>query len=385
MNTDWAKKIAKAAAALLYGCQPCPAEPLVGYDTLALARYCDTYLQAPELPAVSTLMTTFGNPIPCLKKALSKKSLKLVQIDLKDATCWRNKTCPPNTSKLTDWADIARKSRQISRLAKAYPSTEFWISPWLEHDIKSPTTIRKACTVALRQCKTCKCVNSPHTGSRPKEIALELHGTTTTAFMISADGASTFEADTLSTDGNQFNHAKAGSYATFAWWYELNLRCSGEETFTAPQKRTEQPTIDQFQQAFEIVTTEEAKPEPPRGKCKKERPLDAIARETSRPNARNNCNGQPKPTTQNKAILVIRPIGTTQPIPILDRTGNQVGCFRHSGTPSQDGLEKWYIAGCSDQTPSRLRADLRGEWGWVQLPNQDCIPINAIRRTGSLK
>src|SRR5688572_26953264 len=74
-----------------------------GYDVLGLAKYCDTYLSAPNLPAVSTLLNTFGDPLPCLRRKLDTGSLSLVQVDLMDATCWRNRVCPPGTPALTDW------------------------------------------------------------------------------------------------------------------------------------------------------------------------------------------------------------------------------------------------------------------------------------------
>ena len=103
-----------SAIGILASCsQPAFCETIPGYDALALARFCDTYLKAPRLPALSTLLNTFGDPIPCVDRAAARGGLKLVKIDLIDATCWRNKVCPAGVPKPDDLKTIDFKSNEL--------------------------------------------------------------------------------------------------------------------------------------------------------------------------------------------------------------------------------------------------------------------------------
>jgi len=81
---------------------------IAGYDVLGLAKYCDTFLKSPKLPAVSVLMRSFGDPLPCLRRRIAMGGITTVQFDLRDATCWRNNACPKGTPRLTDWNDIRK-------------------------------------------------------------------------------------------------------------------------------------------------------------------------------------------------------------------------------------------------------------------------------------
>jgi len=77
--------------------------PVQGYDVLGVAMYCQEFLQAPKMEAMSVLMNTFGDPLPCIRKRIKQGGLKLVQIDLIDATCWRNNKCPAGVPKPDDF------------------------------------------------------------------------------------------------------------------------------------------------------------------------------------------------------------------------------------------------------------------------------------------
>jgi hypothetical protein len=370
--------------ALLFGAVSVPnavdATPLKGYDALGLAKYCRTFLAAPSLPAVSTLLDTFGDPLPCLDRALKRGKTKLVQIDLRDATCVRNRVCPPNTPPLTDWKYLRQKAQQVNSLARKHREVEWWVSPFLEHDFADPKVILRACSEVSKGCPRCLCINSPFLGARPKGLPIELHGTKTRSFMVSADGSSSFDADNLNSDGNGFQHRTSGEYVTFAWWPELNLRCTGQRAWVFPNDRTTRPTKDQFEHAFQLMKQEQRRPTPP-PQCRRIKRLSKESGEIHKTNAEQFCNGLPALARGNKPTLIIEKSGRLgDRLNLLNSDGESVGCYAYGG-PFQK-LHRWYLGTCSGQTPIELYKDLGSEWGWVNLGGGDCLEVNAIRRSG---
>ncbi len=354
-----------------------------GYDVLGLAKFCDRYLQAPRLEHVSTLARTFGDPYPCLQKAANRGGLKSIQVNLRDATCFRNKVCPPGTPSLTDWKDIKKLASELNnKIAIQYPHIKTYVSPYLEHDFKDANIIKKACDVALQACPTCTCINEPFSGTRNTGHILELHNTKVTAPMVSGDGASMFDGDNIKNDGNKFQHRDAGSIITYGWWNALNLRCQGEKNFTPIHQRTERPTEDQFQQAYKILTTEEDKiPDAPKY-CKSLRKVEG--KEIYKPNAEKYCNGAPNENDPrgDRPLLIIKKGGKfNQKMRVLNSAGKEVGCFAYYGT-FESGLHRWYVGSCSKQKPYELYQALGNEWGFADLGNGNCLVFNSLRRMG---
>lgn len=357
------------------------AETIPGYDAIGLARFCPRYLQAPKLPALSTLLNTFGDPLPCVEKRIAMGGLEVLQVDLIDATCWRNNKCPPGVPRPTDLKEIRRRAKTVQPIAAANPQMETWVSPALEHDVKDEKTVVAMLEAAQKGCPACKVINSPFTGATPKGYKVELHGTKTTAFSISGDGASSFDADNLSSDSNGFEHRTAGRHTTFVWFNELNLRCTGEKTFTPPLARTEKPTADLFEQAAAIMQPEQPQPPAPAACKSVRRPTQ---KEIYKPNAESYCNGAPEDPRGNKPLLIIkRPGKPGERLKILSPQGQEVGCFKYFGSFSDiPGTFRYYVGDCSGQTPAKLKRDLGNEWGFVQVGKGDCIAINSIRRMG---
>lgn len=358
------------------------AQTIHGYDALGLAKFCDRYLQAPKLPALSTLLRTFGDPVPCIERDIARGGKTDIQINLRDATCWRNKVCPKGTPSLTDWNDIKKLALEVNRLAVKYPTIRWWISPYLEHDFKDPKIIQKACQVSLSACPTCKCVNEPFSGTRNTGYPLELHNTKVSAWSVSGDGASMFDGDNIKNDGNNFQHRLAGSQFTFGWWNELNLRCQGEKNFVPIERRTSRPTADQFLQAHKILTTQEdAIPAAPRV-CKTVRKVQG--KEIYKPNAEKYCNGAPNENDVrgNKPLLIIKKGGSRgQKITVYASNGSRVGCFQYYGKYEGD-LHRWYMGDCSGDKPHELYKKLGNEWGFADLGGGQCLLFNSIRRMG---
>jgi hypothetical protein len=358
---------------------------ILSYDVLGLAMFCDTFLKAPKLPGLSTLMNTFGNPLPCVEKRISKGGMELVQVDLRDATCFRNKVCPPGTPALTDWKTLLARAQAVNKLAVKYPSIEWWLSAWLEHDIKDEPTVLLGCDVALKGCPTCQCINSPFSGARPPQLKLELHGTTkaSKAFSNSGDGASMFDADNIKNDGNDFQHRTSGSDQEHAWWNELNLRCTGEDHFTPPLQRTAFPELWQFQLAALILQNAEPNAPPAPKACTKVRSVNAKNGEIVKPLAERYCNGKKDDGRGNKPLLIFKKSGKKgDKIDVVSSDGKKVGCFQYYGTYTKPGLHRWYMGDCSKQNAWQLYKQLGNEWGFVKLGGGNCLKFNSVRREG---
>jgi hypothetical protein len=356
------------------------AQPLPGYDVLALARYCPTYLKAPKLPAVSTLLSTFGNPLPCIEQRIKEGGLQLIQIDLIDATCWRNKKCPAGVPKPDDLRVIEARAREVSVYAERYPGIRFQASPALEHDIKDAGRVALMLAAAKKGCPRCEPVNSPYSGSK-QGGKLELHGTTVKAPLVSGDGASSFDADNIAGDGNGYQHRISGTDATFVWWNELNLRTTGEKTFTPPLKRAVRPTLDQFVQAYRIaISAETPIPAAPR-LCKRVQTVNG--KEILKTNAEQYGNGVPPDVRGNKSMLILRKGGKKgDRMKVYSPAGKEIGCFKLYGPYSEKPLMRWYMGDCSGETPAQLYKEAGGEWAFVDLGRGDCLRINTIRRMG---
>lgn len=357
------------------------AETTPGYDVLGVAMYCDRYLAAPPLPAVSTLLNTFGDPLPCIEQRIQRGGIKIVQVDLIDATCWRNGVCPPGVPRPDDTREITKRAAQVLPLANKYPAVDFWVSSALEHDVKDSNRVKAMMQAAQAGCPKCKVIQSPMSGSVVAGYPVERHGTTASAFSISGDGSSIFDGDNIRSDGNGFEHRTAGSFTTFAWFNELNLRCSGEKSFTPPKQRTAKPSADLFRQAYLTMQPEQPKPPAP-AQCKTVR--DIKAPEITKPNAEAYCNGQPgvNDPRGNRPLLILKksaPRGTR--LNVLASNGKTVGCFKAYG-PYQAGLTRWYMGDCSGQSAAQLYDALGSEWGYLDLGSGNCLRFNSIRRQG---
>lgn len=364
-------------------------ETIQGYDVLGLAKYCDRFLAtAPTLPAVSVLLNTFGDPMPCVEAYIRKNPGKItdVQVDLVDATCWRNRVCTAGTPPLNDMNVMLQRAWIVNHYRNRNPQVRWSISPYLEHDIKSRVELQKAFDTVKHGCPKCAHVNSPMSGVSLPGVPEERHGTKVRAASVSGDGASMFDGDNLASDGNGFEHRTAGSYTTFAWFPEMNLRCTGEKKFTPVAKRTEKPTAELFRQAYLVMQPEKPVPAAPGGRCRQVVRVDGKRGEILKTNAESYCNGVPNDGRGNKPMLIISKAGRRgEKMKIYSSSGKEVGCFAYYGKYSDPKLHRWYMGGCSGQTPTQLYDSLGGEWGFADTGNGKCLLINAVRRMGTYR
>lgn len=351
---------------------------IYGYDALGMAMYCQTFLQAPKLPGLSTLLATFGDPLPCVEKRIAQGGLTDVQVDLIDATCWRNGVCPPGAPKPDDLKVIENRSRQVMLLAIGHPQVTFWVSPALEHDVKSPARVRQMMEAALKGCTDkagvshCQLINSPFSGATLPDVPTERHGNSVKSFSVSNDGASLF-------DSNSPQYRLNGTRFVFGWWNRLNLRYTGEKTFTPPLKRTCKPSADSFRQGNLLLQEPQQKPAIKPAKCKSVR--DVTAKEIWKTNSEDFCSNDPR---SDKAVLITKLKDNR--FSLINSQSKEIGCLKYYGSFSGiPGSYRHYIGTCSGQTPAKLFDAAGGEWLWLKRDNGECILVNSIRRLGSFR
>lgn len=391
------KKILLTLLLLLSACDiinpPTPEPPAVvrtppvkGYDVLAVAKYCDTLLNAPPLPAISTVLEIFGDPMPCIEQYIKKypNIVTDVQIDLVDATCHRNRVCPPGTPPLNDMNVMRQRAERMANYRNVYPNINWTLSPYLEHDIKSQVELQRAFDAVKLGCPKCNLINSPVSGTSIPGIPDERHGTKVSAFSVSGDGASSFDGDNIKNDGNSFQHRLSGSDTTFFWWNELNLRCTGEDKFVPIVSRTARPTSDQFLQAHKVITTEEpAKPAFPSG-CRTSRDIEGSKGEITKTNAEAYCNGVSEDGRGNRLLLILlnKHGSWREKMSILKSDGTKVGELAYYGKYSDKRFGRWYIGIGSKENPYELYTKVGNEWAFAKDKNNNCIRFNIIRRQG---
>lgn len=343
-----------------------------GYDVLGVARYCDRLLASPPVSYLSTLQGTFGNPLPCIERAIREwKTVRFVQVDLIDATCWRNRVCAPGVPHPEDLGAIERRAAEVQNYANVFPQVEWWVSPALEHDVKDPNKVRAMMQAAKRGCPKCKIINSPESGAHLPDYPSEHHGNVKKGFAVSNDGASIFDSDSVSyrTHGERF---------VAAWFPEMNGRTTGDKGFIMPDRRTCWPTADLMLQARLLL--EESKEEDFPGVCKRRRNLEA--RELWKTNAES-YSPCPHPDSRGNKYLFISRF-TDRTLDLIDKRGNKVGQLGYYGTYSGDrGYHRHYIGGPggSGESPIQMYNKVGGETLFVKR-GDECIRVNTIRRKG---
>lgn len=336
-----------------------------GYDALGMAKYCDNLLKAPPVPAISTLVQTFGNPYPCLTKLLKKWPVKVVQLDLIDATCHRNKVCAPKIPQPTDLRVLTKRARKAREFAQQHPLVEFHLSPALEHDVKDPKVVRAMCRAVNEGCPECLCVNSPFTGARPANIPVESHNPNENTFSLSTDGISIFDINTV-------RYNTKGEYTNYVWFPELNLRYTGEKRFVMPKQRTCKPPVWLFRQAYQTMQPEQPLPNPP-SVCKQTRGLKG--KELWKTNAESYCNRDPR---GNRPLFISQFDDPT--LDIIDAQGKKIAFMRYYGQ-FEHGYHRHYLGIGSGENPYKLFKKARGEHIFIKR-RDTCIRVNALRRLG---
>jgi len=139
-----------------------------------------------------------------------------------------------------------KQAEKVALLAEDFPKTDFWYSPWLEHDadLKLFRQCAKECkTVLPKRVKIVSCGLV-----RPRGIDEVHHSSPVKGkYIFSFDGMNMFDQDV--SDWMDM-HWRAKYF--FGWWPQLNGRKHIYDT-TPRQDRTHWPTPKQFNKAKKLM------------------------------------------------------------------------------------------------------------------------------------
>jgi len=346
------------------------AEPLQGYDILGLAKQ-DVGMIAKTIEpgtAVGTLLGTFGDPLPALDKLLQTGKVKAFRVHLINGTCWRNNNCEKGEPRPNDFRAMEARATAVRNLNDRYPNVACYISPVLEHDERHPDNVKRWFDIIQEAAPNCKQVVSAFTGVRPKKVLQEGHGATPSGDVISTDGNSFYDINTV-------RYGSGREALRLGWIHRFNLRTTGEKVFVPPSKRTAKATQDNIRQVSALLHPEEPKliGKPPQ--CKKVRELKD--KELWKTNSEDYNNGDKR---GNKPLLISK--YKNNRMDILDVRGNRVGCLQYYGPFSDGGgYYRHYAGSCSGDSAISLKGKAGSEWVFVNT-GKECLMVNAIRRKG---
>lgn len=382
------KKLLLAILFSVVGCSqitPYPVEPtptpavfrdvtpsLRGPDVLGLARQSLSRVRDSLLPhsAIGVLEGTFGPVVGPLDYEIAGGNVDAFRAHLTNGTCFRNHNCERGEPAANDLRSLGKRAAAFEALKEKYPAVACYLSPRLEHDETNKTLVNSWINTIHQFAPQCTVVISAFKGYVPQGVLVERHGNTAKGDIISNDGVSLFDANTDS-------YVNGGRLISFGWWYRLNLRTSGEKTWTPPTKRTARATSDEFNQARYLLVTPKP-PIPVLSACPRARELkttNEIWKTRSE-----DYNG--KDPRENKPSLIV-PGVYSKGFVISDPSGHTIGCLKYYGSYSGiKGTYRYYIGNCSGQNPEQLFI-AAGNQEWVCLKNGNTqFAVSSLRRSG---
>lgn len=372
----------------------CFAQAILGYDDLALAKFCDTALASPKLPARGTLLVTFGDPLPCLSKLVTAHSLKAVRIHGLNATCHRNKNCErADSASPTDVNVAGQRARLVHNWMQKFPNLDVYYSPLLEGDVQSSSQIKAVFDAAKKNCPKCILVQSRNSGAVMPGVLYEGHGNSAKGDIISNDGASIL-------DSNSIEYVKGAKKIAFGWYHGDNCRVQQDKdnSFTPakvikvpPSKRNCCATVKQKEHVYSVLIPPTPAPEFP-AFCQKKRTIKAP--EINKPAAETYM---PCPNSDSRGMkqLYISTITGKRgdKLDIVDVKGNRIGQFCNYGVYEKGPRHRWYVGDCgSKDWPADLKRKANGEWAFIKRTVTEkgkrlveCTRLNLVRREGNYR
>lgn len=349
---------------------PKPIPEFTGIDGLGLAMEPLPVIKKNLKPntSIGVLQGTFGNVIPKLRELLQTMKVDMFRAHLLNWTCFRNHNCESGEPTINDLVTLGNRAAQFENLHREFPQVQCYLSPALEYDTTDTSLIAAWLSKIRQKAPSCTPVLSPYKGALINGEFFEKHGNKAIGDFVSNDGESYFDSNT-----DIFN--SSGRVASLAWWNRLNLRTSGEKSWTPPSKRTATVWADEIRQAMFLLRNKKTN-KPQFKSCPNARELKSPEIWKTRSE---DYNGGDK--RENKAVLIVKGV-FSKGFTITNPQGKLVGCLRYfgpySGTP---GYFRYYIGNCSGQDPYNLMQDSGGEW--VCLKNGHTqFAVSAIRRSG---
>lgn len=348
--------------------------PKKGFDVLALAMIDPKMVidAADNDYALGVLDGTFGDIYPHLKIVLDSGKFTYVRLHLWDHTCYRGNKCPNSPWRPNSDGPIQARAAKFAQFMAHYPNIGYGLSPALEHDQKDSRVVNHWFDIIRGAAPKAELICSAFTGYCPSGVQIEKHGNTAKGSIVSNDGASLF-------DSNSIIYRTNGQQTVLGWFYECNLRFAGEKTFTDPLKRSCRPTYELFAQA-KLVLRAPVDPAPFPKDCQIKRDIEAP--EILKTNAESYCQGDVR---DNRPLYITTIKGAAgQRLSIYSPKNTRIGCLRYYGPYTNPKLSRWYSGTCSSNSPvDYYRA--AGEWAFIKRTTGnrvECTRFNTIRRLG---
>lgn len=338
-------------------------EPLRGPDLIGLAKQ-NVAMIADELApnsAVGVLEGTFGPAIPPLERLIRTGNVAAFRAHLGNGPCRRNNNCARGEPGPYDLKTMKTRATAFQALKQKYPSVDCYLSPYLEYDEKDKNLVRAWISVIEDSAPDCKIVLSAFTGWKPKGYLDEQHGNNKKGDVVSNDGVSLFDANSVSYRTN-------GNVLVLGWIHRFNGRLSSGGAFVPPKERKWQATRDNIRQVNRLLRPETLKPQTNCTEIKKPNLWKSNAEDYG-----NNTDGR-----GDKPLFI-----SSQKInnyTIHNISGARVGCAKFYGSYDGSGY-RYYVGSCSGHSGVTLMDAARSEWVLLKGGGK-CFLSNTIRRKG---
>lgn len=346
------------------------AEPIYGYDILALAKQPKEVVALAEPgKALGVLQGTFGDVIPALEREIRKGNTYAFRAHLTNGTCFRNQNCEAGEPGATNYGVLKKRAIAFQQLTDRNPWTKCFLSPRLEHDEKKREVVNKWFSIIKEFAPSCTPVCSNFTGYCPGDVLSEKHGNDSTADIVSNDGKSLYDADTSKYWGH-------GKVLSLGWINRFNLRVSGEKEFIPPSKRTVKATKDDMLQINALMKPMAPIPPAP-SICKKV--IKLTPSNTLKSNSEDYNQGNPR---DNKPVLLIKQ-KYQNGFGVLSPTGKKVACASNRyNLPPFENLNRYYLGECANKSNPKVLKEAGNEWVFYRNGGI-CYLGNAVRRLGT--
>lgn len=199
---------------------------MYGLDLLGLPKFAE--LARKEFPqgwALGTFARTFGDALPHVRAILDTGRCAVVRVQL----VWSDS----HQFGVAETAAAIKEARRYEKLAREFPNIKIELSPFCEHNIKSPDS---ELSKVQDRAPSCTVVNTPWTGGLSAKFKNEVHGTKAKAlkgkYNFSYDGSSSVDSDVETVKAT---HTAADCF--YFWVPQFNGRKSTNDTTPRPDRK----------------------------------------------------------------------------------------------------------------------------------------------------
>jgi hypothetical protein len=197
-----------------------------GLDLLAGALFQKEVVQVASQYAIGLFAETFGDAFPVAEEAL-KRGCKHLRMQL----LWSDS----HSFGDSDMQRVKKLAKKYNDLANKYPQASIYLSPFCEHNIKSPDKYLDATQLAAPNCTI---VNTPWQGGFSGKYINEVHGDhnkpPTGRYFYSVDGGFKNQTDVMDCNVEALKAKHKGAEIFFMWSRRFNLAYSMKDPASRP-------------------------------------------------------------------------------------------------------------------------------------------------------